>query len=115
MAHPGIPGIRRRCAPCASLVLVAVVVLASCTTRAPRDTSAPYGISWDTSSVPNGVYTLTAEGTTTAGQLIASAPHSVTVQNDANVLPRTGWIATASNNPGAAANAIDGDVRTRWL
>src|SRR5512144_3101413 len=33
--------IGRRCVPSASLVLLAAVMLASCTTRAPRDTSAP--------------------------------------------------------------------------
>jgi len=33
---------------------------------------------------------------------------------DRPLLPRDGWQVTATVNPGQAARAIDGDLRTRW-
>jgi hypothetical protein len=46
-------------------------------------TTSPYAISWNTTSVPNGTHTLTAEATDTAGLVGTSAAVTVTVQNPA--------------------------------
>jgi hypothetical protein len=46
-----------------------------------EDTSAPYSISWDTTTVANGAYTLTAVARDAAGNATTSAAVSVTVNN----------------------------------
>ena len=45
------------------------------------DTSAPYAVSWNTASVPNGVHKLTAVARDRAGNVGTSAPVVVMVQN----------------------------------
>ena len=45
------------------------------------DTTAPYGVSWTTSSVTNGAHVLTAVATDTAGNQTTSAGVTVTVSN----------------------------------
>jgi hypothetical protein len=46
-----------------------------------RDTSAPYGIRWDTTRSTNGAHTLTAVAKDKAGNIVVSAPVTVTVAN----------------------------------
>jgi hypothetical protein len=55
-----------------------------------EDTSAPYGVSWDTRSVANGSRTLTARARDAAGNQTVSAPLGVTVQNAVGALQITG-------------------------
>jgi hypothetical protein len=50
-------------------------------------TSAPYAISWNTTTASNGAHTLTAAATTTAGKTGTSAPVEVKVQNPAEEGP----------------------------
>src|SRR5437867_334566 len=46
-----------------------------------QDTSSPYSVSWNTTTVGNGSHTLTAVGRDAAGLQTASYPVSVTVSN----------------------------------
>jgi len=46
-----------------------------------EDTAAPYSITWDTTAVANGSYSLTAVARDTSGNRTTSAPVSVTVSN----------------------------------
>jgi hypothetical protein len=46
-------------------------------------TAAPYALRWDTTTVSNGTHTLSAQVTDTSGNLSASRPVTVTVQNPA--------------------------------
>lgn len=46
-----------------------------------RDTTSPYSISWDTTTVPNGTHTLTALATDTSGNTKTSSTVTVTVNN----------------------------------
>ncbi|HEX6177008.1 MAG TPA: Ig-like domain-containing protein [Thermoanaerobaculia bacterium] len=46
-----------------------------------EDTTAPFSMSWDTTTTPNGVYSLTAVARDAAGNVTTSAPVSVTVSN----------------------------------
>jgi glucose/arabinose dehydrogenase len=46
-----------------------------------EDTSAPYGLSWDSRTVSNGQHTLTARARDAAGNTATSAPVNVTVSN----------------------------------
>ncbi|MDC0709317.1 S8 family serine peptidase [Stigmatella sp. ncwal1] len=66
------------------------------------DTSAPYSISWNTSSVANGSYSLTSTAVDTSGNSAASAAVSVTVSNT------TGSCSTSEQlllNPGFEGTA----------
>src|SRR5207247_2502725 len=47
-----------------------------------EDTSAPYSVSWDTSTVSNGSHTLTARARDAAGKVATSSPVTVTVSNN---------------------------------
>jgi Big-like domain-containing protein/phospholipase D-like protein len=49
----------------------------------PEDTTAPYSVPWDTTSVANGTHTLTAQARDAAGNRTTSAVVSVTVSNPA--------------------------------
>jgi hypothetical protein len=49
----------------------------------PEDTTAPYSVAWNTRSVVNGTYTLTAVARDGAGNQTTSAPITVTVNNTA--------------------------------
>src|SRR3954465_11263173 len=48
-----------------------------------EDTTTPYGVSWNTSTVTNGAHTLTAIARDAAGNTTTSTPVSVTVTNTA--------------------------------
>ena len=71
-----------------------------------EDTSAPYSVSWTTSSVPNGAHSLTAVARDSAGQTTTSAPVSVTVSNSAPP-PPTGLVASYSFNAGSGTTTVD--------
>ena len=47
-----------------------------------EDTSAPYSVSWDTTTAANGAHTLTAVARDAAGNTTTSAPVAVTVANE---------------------------------
>jgi len=49
------------------------------------DTIEPYSRSWDTTTVPEGAYTLSARARDSSGQLTTSAPVNVTVDNPGGV------------------------------
>jgi photosystem II stability/assembly factor-like uncharacterized protein len=67
-----------------------------------EDTTAPYEASWDTGTVPNGTYTLTAQARDAAGSSATSAPVTVTVANErleetaATLTPAEAWSETTS-------------------
>lgn len=46
-----------------------------------EDLAAPYSVNWDTTTVPNGTYTLTAEARDAAGNVGTSTPVLVDVLN----------------------------------
>jgi glucose/arabinose dehydrogenase/PKD repeat protein len=46
-----------------------------------EDTTAPYGLNWDSRTVGNGAHTLTARATDTSGNTTTSAPVTVNVAN----------------------------------
>jgi|GEM_PF-403940 len=53
----------------------------------PEDTTAPYSISWDTLTVPDGAHALAAMARDTAGNVASSASVSVTVRNFVDTTP----------------------------
>jgi hypothetical protein len=54
-------------------------------TRIGTDTTAPYSISWNTTTVANGTYSLTSKAYDAAGNVGVSAARSVTVSNSGSV------------------------------
>ncbi len=58
-------------------------------TSAVEDTTAPYAVSWNTTTASNGSHTLTAIARDAAGNRTTSAPVSVTVANDTTPLECT--------------------------
>src|SRR5262249_61826818 len=77
-----------------------------------EDTTAPYSVSWNTTSVANGTYTLAAVARDAAGNTATSAV-SVTVNNVADTTPPTVSLtspaggATAAGSVTVAASATD--------
>ena len=67
-------------------------------------TSTPYAFRWDTTTVPNGTYTLQAHAWDAAGHDGVSAPLTVTVANSAPAQPPTIVLYTAD----AAAGSVFG-------
>lgn len=78
----------------------------------PEDLVAPYTVSWNTTTVPNGNYTLTARARDAAGNNATSAPVLVTVSNAVDITaptvsitdPAAGQVLGTVN---VAANAAD--------
>jgi len=64
----------------------------------PESAVSPYSVSWDTTNLANGSYSLTAVARDTAGQSMTSDPIVVTVQNPgaATQLAPSGTISTAT-------------------
>ncbi len=79
-----------------------------------EDTTAPYSMTWDTTTVPNGVHTLQARARDTAGNLgTSSSSVTVTVSNSAP--PPTpglvgGW--SFNENIGTTVNDVSGNANT---
>lgn len=69
-----------------------------------QDTTAPYGVSWTTSSVSNGTHTLTAVARDQSGNQTTSSPVQVNVQNSAVV---AGLVAAWGFDEGAGFTASD--------
>ncbi len=69
-----------------------------------EDTSAPYSISWDTTTVSNGSYSISAVARDTAGQTTTSTAITVTVSN---APPTSGLVAAYGFNAGSGSSAAD--------
>ena len=68
-----------------------------------EDTTAPYALSWNTATVANGVYSLSARARDAAGNSTTSASIDVTVNNVAI----SGLVSAYDFNAGAGASAVD--------
>jgi chitinase len=79
------------------------------------DTTSPYSFLWN--NVPQGIYQLTAKATDNKGFFGTSSPVKIVVGNPLINLA-LGKKATASSVEATttfiAANAVDGDLKTRW-
>jgi predicted 3-demethylubiquinone-9 3-methyltransferase (glyoxalase superfamily) len=82
------------------------------------DTSAPYAFSWSTTTVSNGVHTLTAVARDAAGNQTTSAIVSVTVSNTTSPTAPEG-ICPGGSSPDAnvlwCENFQQGDFLSRWI
>lgn len=79
-----------------------------------EDTTAPYSITWDTTTVSNGVYTLQARARDTAGNLgTSSSSVTVTVSNSAPP-PTAGLVSgwSFNENLGTTVNDVSGNGNT---
>ena len=63
----------------------------------PEDTGSPYLVAWDTTTVANGTYTLTAVARDTSGNTATSASVVVTVDNPDIVAPTVSITASTSS------------------
>jgi hypothetical protein len=70
-----------------------------------EDTTAPYTVSWDTTSVTNAGHTLTAVARDAAGNITTSAPISVTVSNI--IVPTSGLVGHWTFDEGSGSTAAD--------
>jgi len=83
----------------------------------PEDTTAPYSVSWNTTTVSNGSHTLSATARDAAGNRTTSAPVTVTVSNSAppsstrfeessaTLSPAASWIALTSASTGVTLSS----------
>ena len=71
-----------------------------------EDTLAPYSISWDTTAVANGSYTLTAVARDTATQTTTSTAVTVTVSNTAGPPPSVGLVAAYGFDAGSGSRPL---------
>jgi glucose/arabinose dehydrogenase/chitodextrinase len=78
-----------------------------------EDTTSPYSVSWDTTTVPNGVHTIIARARDTSNNAADSSPVSVTVSNT----QLSGLVAAYSfdEGTGATANDSSGQANTATL
>lgn len=67
-----------------------------------EDTSAPYGVTWNTTSVADGTHTLTAVARDAAGNQATSTPLSIIVSNSAPVTPPTVTVVASDANASRA-------------
>jgi beta-glucosidase len=74
------------------------------------DTTAPYGVTWDTASVSNGQHQLTALAVDTSGNQATSVAVTVTVSN---AVTATIWVDDAL--PAGAVAAADGGDAWTWV
>jgi len=85
----------------------------------PPGSTYPVNTVVTVAAVPNSGYMFTGwsgdlSGSANPTTLTMNANKSITANMDYPVLPRTGWVASASSANGSPANAIDGDISTRW-
>ena len=78
-----------------------------------EDTTSPYSVSWDSTTVPNGVHTILARARDTSGNTGESLPVSVTVSNT----QLAGLVAAYSfdEGTGTTANNSSGQANTATL
>jgi hypothetical protein len=67
---------------------------------ASEDTSAPYSVSWNSTTATNGSHTLTAVARDAAGNTTTSAPVQVTVNNTAAPITVDKQITTHQTSKG---------------
>src|SRR5207302_297646 len=67
-----------------------------------EDTTAPYSVAWDTTTVANGSHTLTARARDAAGNVATSTAVTVTVSNDTTAPT----VAITSPNSGATVSGV---------
>ncbi|HEU4331334.1 MAG TPA: PQQ-dependent sugar dehydrogenase [Lapillicoccus sp.] len=87
---------------------------------AAEDISAPYTVSWDSTTVADGSHTLLARARDAAGNVTTSAPVTVTVANSPTAGLVAAWsfneasgsIATDSSGNGNTATLLNGVART---
>ena len=72
-----------------------------------EDTAAPYSISWDTTTVTNGSYSITAVARDTAAQTTTSTPITVTVSNSTGPPSGLGLVAAYGFDAGSGSSAAD--------
>ena len=72
-----------------------------------EDTTSPYGVTWNTTSVANGAHTLRSVARDAAGNQATSPAVTVTVANSAPP-PATGLVAAWGFNEGSGTTAADG-------
>ncbi len=75
-----------------------------------EDTVAPYAVSWNTTAVANGSYTLTAAARDAAGNSATSAGIAVTVTNDITAPLISAIAASNITSSGAAINWTTGET-----
>ncbi|MGH8511383.1 MAG: LamG-like jellyroll fold domain-containing protein, partial [Gammaproteobacteria bacterium] len=91
-----------------------------------EDTTAPYAVTWDSTTAANGSHTLTALARDAAGNTTTSAGVSVTVNNAPNAPPvasnvvitgtaQVGQVLTGSYDYADAENDPQGASTFRWL
>jgi Bacterial Ig domain len=85
-------------------------------------TSAPFSISWDTTTTANGQHTLTAVGRNAAGQTATSAPVTVLVQNSSGggptvliTSPTSGATLSGTSTVTAVASSTMGIAGVQFL
>ena len=81
-----------------------------------EDTTAPYSMTWNTASAPNGQHTLQARARDAAGNLGTSSPVTVTVSNSTPPVPPglvAGW--PFDEGLGATASDVSGNGNTGTL
>lgn len=91
---------------------VAIVDFYSGTTLIGSAMTAPYTVTWDSTSVPDGPYEFTARATNANGLVGTSAPISVTVRNDAappsvEVTAPAAGSTVSGTQVAVAADAVD--------
>jgi Big-like domain-containing protein/fibronectin type III domain protein len=67
-----------------------------------EDTTNPYSTSWNTTTVPNGSYTLTAIARDAAGNTTTAAPRTVTVSNSSTPPPPSAATVQVNFQPATA-------------
>jgi hypothetical protein len=92
-----------------------VVFRAGAVTIGAADTTAPYGVSWTTTSVANGTYVLTAIATDVAGNQATSAGVTVTVSNSWTIPGGLVAAYTFAEGTGGTTADVSGNGNTGTL
>jgi len=79
-----------------------------------EDASAPYSVSWNTSTAGNGPHTLTAIARDAAGNSTTSTPVTVTVSNNAPPPPPSGRIEETDPSVSYSSGWNQGDSSSTW-